>query len=256
MSVVLIHGVPETARLWDGVRRQLGRDDTIALSLPGFGNPRPAGFGATKDEYVDWAVGQLERAVDEAGGPVDLVGHDWGGGHVVRVAIERPDLIRSWATDIAGCLAPDYEWHDFAKVWQTAGAGEQSVAEMISGSVSDRAARFESMGITPAVARDMAEAADETMGRCILALYRSAAQPAMALLGGRLNQAAARAGLVIIPTEDPFTGGEERARWAASKAGAQVALLNGLGHWWMLQDAEAGAEALRAFWSTVDNPNA
>jgi hypothetical protein len=25
-----------------------------------------------------------------------------------------------------------------------------------------------------------------------------------------------------------------------------------LGHWWMLQDPAAGAEALRAFWSTVD----
>jgi pimeloyl-ACP methyl ester carboxylesterase len=225
-------------------------EDVEALSPPGFGSPADEAFGATSDDYLAWLSNELER-ID---GPVDLVGHDWGGGHVLRVAIERPDLIRSWATDIAGCLAPDYEWHDFAKVWQTAGAGEESVAEMISGSVSDRAARFETIGITPAVARDMAEAADETMGRCILALYRSAAQPAMSLLGGRLSQAASRPGLVIIPTEDPFTGGEERARWAASKAGAQVGLLNGLGHWWMLQDPAAGADVLRSFWSTIDSP--
>jgi hypothetical protein len=44
-----------------------------------------------------------------------------------------------------------------------------------------------------------------------LALYRSAAQSAMARLGEQLGNAAARPGLVI-PTEDGYTGGERRAR--------------------------------------------
>ena len=78
-----------------------------------------------------------------------------------------------------------------------------------------------------------------------------AAQPAMARLGEQLGTAAARPGLVIIPTEDGYTGGESRARWAAEKAGAHVAVLPGLGHWWMLQDPRAGASALREFWSTL-----
>jgi len=30
-----------------------------------------------------------------------------------------------------------------------------------------------------------------------------------------------------------------------------VAVLPGLGHWWMLQDPRAGASALREFWSTL-----
>ena len=33
---------------------------------------------------------------------MDLVGHDWGGVHVVNVAMSRPDLLRSWCTDVIG----------------------------------------------------------------------------------------------------------------------------------------------------------
>ena len=31
-----------------------------------------------------------------------------------------------------------------------------------------------------------------------------------------------------------------------------VAVLAGLGHWWMMEDPVAGAAALRGFWSTLD----
>jgi pimeloyl-ACP methyl ester carboxylesterase len=217
------------------------------LSPPGFGAPAPEAFGATSDEYAAWIVSELEKQ----GAPVDLVGHDWGGGHVMRVAMERPDLIRSWAMDIAGCYAPDYVWHDLAQVWQSPGAGEESIAGMTSLSVADRASMFESLGMTSEIARSVAEANDDTMGRCILSLYRSASQPAMARLGEALSEAAARPGLVIIPTEDEYTGGEARARWSAGQAKAEVAVLPGLGHWWMIQDPAVGAAALWKFWSSL-----
>ena len=79
--------------------RHLQRDDVIALQLPGFGCPRPAGFGATKEEYVAWLVGELEQIAPQ--GPIDLVGHDWGGGFVVRLVSTRADLVRSWVCDMA-----------------------------------------------------------------------------------------------------------------------------------------------------------
>ena len=44
----------------------------------------------------------------------------------MRVAATRPDLIRSWVIDIAGCTHPDYVWHDMAHVWHTPGAGEEA----------------------------------------------------------------------------------------------------------------------------------
>jgi pimeloyl-ACP methyl ester carboxylesterase len=240
---VFVHGNPETAAIWQPLLEVLDLPDVETLSPPGFGAPVPEGFGATTDDYLAWLVGELEAMKV----PVDLVGHDWGGGHVARVAIERPDLIRSWATDIGGCFAPDYVWHDLAQIWQTPGAGEENVAAMEAIPAPDRAALYESLGMTYAIALDVAEALDETMGRCILTLYRSAAQPVMARWGERLDAASARPGLVLVPTDDPYTGGEQRARWAAEKASARVAVLPGQGHWWMLQDPGPGAKALRAF---------
>ncbi len=244
---VFVHGNPETAAIWGPLLAELGHPDALTLSPPGFGASVPDGFGATSDDYVAWLASELEPQ----GAPIDLVGHDWGGGHVMRLAMERPDLIRSWAMDIAGCFAPDYVWHDMAQVWQTPGAGEEMVAGMASMPVADRASMFETFGMTTDIARDVAEASDDAMGRCILALYRSAAQPALARLGEGLAAAAARPGLVIITTEDEFTGGEARARWSAGRAGAKVAVLQGLGHWWMIQDPAAGATALQEFWDSL-----
>ena len=244
-KAVLVHGNPETAAIWGPMIEQLDRTDVDTLSPPGFGAPVPDGFGATPDDYVAWLASALE-AYDE---PVDLVGHDWGGGHVMRIAIERPDLIRSWAMDIAGAFAPDYVWHDMAQVWATPGAGEEMVAGLTSMPLPDRGAMFESFGITAEVALTLASGVDDAMGRCILTLYRAAAQPYMSEFGARLGQAAGRPGLVIIATDDGYTGGEERARWAADQAGARVAMLPGLGHWWMVQDPKAGAAVLDEFWA-------
>jgi pimeloyl-ACP methyl ester carboxylesterase len=123
MTVVLVHGNPETAAIWDDLREQLGRDDVIALSPPGFGAPVLDGFGATSDDYAAW----LATEVAKLPGPIDLVGHDWGGGHVMRLVIAQPELVRSWAMDIAGCFDPEYVWHERAQVWQTPGAGESAI---------------------------------------------------------------------------------------------------------------------------------
>src|SRR5437867_7127826 len=115
MPAVLVHGVPETPALWDGLRAHLRRADILTPQLPGFGCPHPPGFGATKEEYADWLVGELEGL----GGDVDLVGHDWGGGFVVRLVSTRADLVRSWVSDAAGIGDVSFEWHEFAKIWQT-----------------------------------------------------------------------------------------------------------------------------------------
>ena len=245
MPLVLVHGNPETDAIWDELREHLQREDVVALSPPGFGAPVPDGFGATSDEYVAWLAGELER-LDR---PVDLVGHDWGGGHVCRVVAARPDLVRSWATDIAGCFDPAYVWHERAQVWQTPGAGEEAVAQQLAVPLERRTAFFQGLGMSSQAAERCATAFNEDMGRCILSLYRSATQPKMAQWGADLTPLRSRPGLVIIPTEDHYTGGEALARRAAERAGAHVAVLSGLGHWWMCQDPRRGADVLRTFLS-------
>ena len=247
MTIVLVHGVPETEAIWDDFRAHLGSHEVITLSPPGFGAPVPDGFGATSDDYVAWLTAELQW-ID---GPIDLLGHDWGGGHVFRAVSAHPELVRSWATDLAGCLDPDYVWHDNARTWQTAGSGEALIARRLAMPRADLASGYVTRGMSePAAARCVA-AFDEMMGRCILALYRSAAQPKMAEWGADATGVRSRPGLVIIPTADPYTGGEALARRTAERANARVALLTGLGHWWVCEDPQRGAAAYTSFIASV-----
>jgi pimeloyl-ACP methyl ester carboxylesterase len=245
MTAVFVHGNPETAAVWGPLLAELDRPDVVALSPPGFGAPLPDGFGATVEEYRHWLVGELEGLA----GPVDLVGHDWGGAHVVNVAMTRPDLLRSWATDIVGVFDPDYVWHPLAQTWQQDGAGEELVERMMSGPPAERAARLVERGITPEVAEQLAAAQGPEMGRAILALYRSAAQPVLAELGRGLEAAAQRPGLSVLATGDDMVGTDEQRRRSAGRAGARTVVLDGLGHWWMVQDPARGAAVLRDFWA-------
>ncbi|MCO1660764.1 alpha/beta fold hydrolase [Pseudonocardia humida] len=248
MTAVFVHGNPETAAVWGPLLAQLGRDDAVCLSPPGFGAPLPAGFGATVTEYRDWLVGEVEAL----GEPVHLVGHDWGGAHVVNLATARPDLLLSWTTDIIGVFDPDYVWHPLAQIWQRPGEGEQLVERMISGPLEPRVDRLVERGITRPVAEQLAAGQDADMGRAILALYRSAARPALAVLGRDLPAAAARPGLCLLATDDDMVGTAEQRRRSAARAGARTEVLEGLGHWWMVQDPARGAQVLSAFWADVE----
>jgi pimeloyl-ACP methyl ester carboxylesterase len=245
MPLVLVHGVPETERVWDLVRERLARDDVEALSLPGFGRPVPNGFEPTKDSYVDWLIHELESI----GEPVDLVGHDWGGGFTVRLVSLRPDLVRAWVTDAAG-LADDegFVWHDVAKIWQTPGDGEALMDQWLAQPDDERAALFTAEGAPHDLAVTLAGAIDRTMTDMILPLYRSAT--AVHEEWGPAFADIPKPGLVVLPSEDPYLD-EISARRAAKRAGAQIAPLEGLGHWWMLKDPTRGAALLEDFFASV-----
>jgi pimeloyl-ACP methyl ester carboxylesterase len=161
-------------------------------------------------------------------------------------------LVRSWASDSVGLFDSDYVWHDLAQVWQTTGAGEELVDALFGGTIQDRAERMVGFGIPLDIATLMAAEQGPDMGRAILRLYRSAAQPAMADAGRLLPNAAARPGLSLLATDDPYIGLEETRRRAGDRAGARTEVLAGLGHWWMAQDPARGAEILSRFWETLD----
>jgi pimeloyl-ACP methyl ester carboxylesterase len=101
MTVVFVHGLPETSEIWDPLRRVLDREST-AVALPGFGVPRPEGFAGTKDAHADW----LADALTGVEPPVDVVGHDIGALIVMRVASGMDVPLRSWAVDVANIFHP------------------------------------------------------------------------------------------------------------------------------------------------------
>ena len=68
MTVVLVHGNPETEAIWGPLVDALGRDDVVRLSPPGFGAPLPDDFPATYLAYRDWLEGELE-GIDATGRP-------------------------------------------------------------------------------------------------------------------------------------------------------------------------------------------
>jgi len=248
LTVVLVHGNPETEAVWDPLVEAMGRDDVVRLSPPGFGAPLPDDWPATFLDYRYWLEGELIRF----DAPVDLVGHDWGGGHVLNAVMHRPELVRSWASDVVGLFDPDYVWHDLAQVWQTPGDGEELVEAMMGAPLQERVERLAGLGLTIEVATKIAFGQGPEMGRAILLLYRSARQPAIAEAGRELERASARPGLSLLATEDHYVGSDEIRRRAADLAGARTEVLDGLGHWWMVQDPSRGATALTRFWESLE----
>ncbi|MFI5592456.1 alpha/beta fold hydrolase [Amycolatopsis sp. NPDC051758] len=246
MTTVLVHGVPETPALWDALRRLLP-GDSVALRLPGFGSPRPPEMTG-KDAYATWLADEL-RAI---GGEIDLVGHDWGGHLTMRVVSAFPGVrVRSWVSDVAYGWHPGYRWHPIATMWQKRPDGEQSLAAVRAGTPGTFGQLLGPRGLTAAVGADIDAAHDETMDGAILALYRSAWPN---LDAGWRTGSIDVPGLVLVPTGDVLDGVDPdevliQNEQIARTTGARLQTLDGVGHYWMLQDPQRAADTLRTFWA-------
>lgn len=247
MPAVFVHGVPERAAIWDDLREHLRRDDHIAVALPGFGTPVPGGFDCTMDEYAAWLTAGVE-SLAAAKGPVDLVGHDWGGLLTLRVASTRPDLVRSWCSDAAGMFDPGASWNAAARILQTEGAGEEFMAGMEAASQADREEAVVPLGV-PADRAHLCSLGDPVMHGAILRLYRSATAITTEW-GPAVDRAADSRGLVLHGEHDPFQR-ERSCTRVATRVQARHDVLDGLGHWWLLQDPKGVAARLERFWSEV-----
>jgi pimeloyl-ACP methyl ester carboxylesterase len=244
MPAVLVHGVPDTALMWDPLRARLQRRDVVMVELPGFGAPVPDGFGATKEEYAAWLTEQL-RAIGE---PVDLVGHDWGSILVQRVASTHPELIRTLACG-GGPADREYVWHSMAQLWQTPGTGEEIVAGMLAMTPEDLAAGLAAGGAPPGLAERQAARIDRRMADCILTLYRSAVT-----VGDEWQDAVAAMprvpALVLWGRDDPYVAPEMGERLAA-RLDAELVMFDDCSHWWPWERAPETADALERLWASA-----
>lgn len=93
--VLLLHGFPEAAFVWDELLLDLARSGVAALApnLRGYGpSSAPADPAAYKPRAL---VADLVALIEAEGAPLDLlVAHDWGGALAWAVAALRPDLLR------------------------------------------------------------------------------------------------------------------------------------------------------------------
>ena len=248
---VFVHGNPETSAVWSLLVAELksrGVNNIVLLTPPGFGAPTPTGWGGTMREYRDWLINEL----DNIDGPIDLVAHDWGAGYLYNAFATQPHIVRSWASDCIGMLHPDYIWHDGALRWQTPDIGEQIVAGMVAMSDQDFADHFSSQGMTREIAVDVKSHVNDEFARCILTLYRSAAQPALAAVGKLFTTAAPPNGLAIIAPNDHFAGTVEDMHHVAQSVNATTATIDDAGHWWMCEQPVSAADLLVEFWESLE----
>lgn len=245
---LFIHGVPDSPAIWRPLLAALDLGDTpVAVpALPGFTGPLPAGFPATKEAYADWAVGQAE-ALFAAHGPIDIVGHDWGALIAQRVAMLRPDLLRSWAISNA-VIEPEYRGHRIARIWNRPILGEIFMAL----SKPDKlAVGLAAQGMPADIAREEAEQwKNRDKRRAILKLYRSAK-------GLRFKHGWARdigklpaSGALIWGEGDPYVELSVAQRYAAN-TGTPLTVIAGAGHWAIAERPREVAAALRAFWNSL-----
>jgi pimeloyl-ACP methyl ester carboxylesterase len=240
---MLVHGVPMTSALWQPLINVLDRDDVIALDLPGFKDPPPAGWSATKEAYVGWLIGELEQEYERSG-PVHLVGHDWGCLFSLRAASLRPDLLRSLAAG-NGPIDPYWPHHALWRVWNVPGAGERWMDELDAEAlVSAFAAQA---GMPEEIARQMSWL-NEWNRPVTLSLYRSGTNvghewvddlakvviPSM-IIWGELD--------LIVPVEF--------GRRMAARMGAEVVTLDAH-HFWPAERPRQAADALQRLWRRAE----
>jgi pimeloyl-ACP methyl ester carboxylesterase len=241
MPAVFVHGVPDTARVWQPVIDRLHRKDVVSLSLPGFGNKRPPGFHPDKESYAAWIIGELKKIK----GPIDIVGHDWGGLLVTRVVSLEPQLFRSWCVGGAP-LDPSYVWHDTAKIWQTPTKGEEFMKMMTPELFGPG---LMAQGVPEAEAKAAAAAFDDEMKACILTLYRSATNASVEWFP-ELKRAANVPALILWGEGDPFAGPTFGEKLAKNVNGTFV-VVPGTRHWYELEKPDFTAAALEKFWAEL-----
>lgn len=92
-NVFLIHCTMAHSGAWKGLFPYLADDcRMVSIDMPGHGRSGP------QDPSVSWQTQVTNAAIallDAGNAPADLVGHSFGGTVAIRIAVERPDLVRS-----------------------------------------------------------------------------------------------------------------------------------------------------------------
>lgn len=93
-SVLLLHGFPEAAFVWDDVMQRLaGSARCVAPNLRGYErSSAPGGVAAYRAKHL---VADIAALIEQLGVPIDLlVAHDWGGAVAWSLASQRPELLK------------------------------------------------------------------------------------------------------------------------------------------------------------------
>ncbi len=94
--VVLLHGFPERNTTWRHVAPLLHAQGLRTFAPDQRGYSPGARPRRRRDYRLPHLVGDVAALLERIGGPVHLVGHDWGAVVGWAVAAQRPELLRTW----------------------------------------------------------------------------------------------------------------------------------------------------------------
>jgi pimeloyl-ACP methyl ester carboxylesterase len=246
--VVLLHGFPERSTTWRNVVPLLHERGyrTVALDQRGFS---PGARPERRRDYRMVTLGDdVAALIDKIGGPVHLVGHDWGAVVGWAVAMLSPELLRSYtAISVAHPMAfleATVTSNQALKSWYIAAFQLPYVAERMA---AKPGGRFDQgllkAGMTEAeVQRFRREIVDDGVLPYALKWYR-----AVALVDRRMppNTKVTVPTTMVWSTEDVALsrrGAERTERYV--DAPYELVILEGATHWVPTQEPDAVAEAV------------
>ncbi len=223
--VVYVHGVPNTARLWQPF---LERTGGLAPDLPGFGqSAKPAAFDYSIAGLSGWLRSFLaERGVER----YSLVAHDWGA-VALALAQAEPQRLERLVLLNAVPLLPGYEWHTLARQWRRPLVGEMAMGFTFK-FLTRRLLRLPDGSDFPAdELDDIWDHFDHGTQRAILRLYRSAPPRALEAAGAQLDRITCPA-LVVWGEADPYLPASFAHDFTRALGGpGDVEVVEGAGHW-------------------------
>jgi haloalkane dehalogenase len=240
--VLLVHGFPESSRMWLPLMERLaaaGRR-SVAPDLYCLGDsddPGPATFERNRD-----ALTELHEELDL--GRVALVVHDWGGFVGLAWACEHPDLVSALVISDTGFFS-DGKWHGLAELMRSP-QGEELVGALdrdgFAGLLRADGAQFSEEDVD-AYWRPFAEG----RGReATLEFYRSMDFEKLAPYEGRLAELEVSA-LLLWGAEDKFAPLSGARRFEREIPGARLAAFEGVGHFVFDQEPERAAREVVSF---------
>ena len=243
-AVVFVHGNPGPADDWRDLlirAGELGR--AIAPDMPGYGQAgEPAGFAYSVDGYAEYLAALLDQLrITRA----HIVAHDFGGPWALAWAARHPDALASATLINTGALS-GYRWHRYARIWRTPVAGE-----VFQATASRQAYRLLLGRENPRLTRDQIDriydaSRSRATKRAVLKLYRATPEATLARPAAALRPLD-RPALVVWGTKDAYLPYEQAERQRQAFPSAQVELLDGHGHWVMLEDPERVASLVIPF---------
>ena len=243
-AVVFVHGNPGPADDWRDLLTRAGEfGRAIAPDMPGYGRAdKPKDFSYSVDGYAEYLAALLDQlGITRA----HIVAHDFGGPWALAWAARHPGALAS-ATLINTGVVIDYRWHRYARIWRTPVLGE-----VVQATASRPGFRMLLGRENPRLARDQIDRIYDASRswatkRAVLKLYRATPAATLAGLAAALRPLD-RPALVIWGTRDAYVPCEQAQRQRQAFPSAQVELLEGHGHWVMLEDPERVASLVIPF---------